>query len=254
MKRRMNMSDLSGKYAIVTGGGKGIGAAIVKRFLDDGAAGVAIFGRRLDQLQATAAECDPSGERTLCIPCDVGNRQQVKEAVAQVFEKFGRVDILVNNAGITKDRIFHKMSDEEWDAVINTNLNGTYNMCSAVYPKMREQQYGHIVNIASVSAWGNAGQANYAASKAGVMGFTRTLAKEGGPKNVIVNAILPGTIETDMLKAVPPEKYAAYTAAVPLHRLGQPSELAAVVSFLSSDDASYVTGQCITVNGGTRTS
>ncbi len=248
------MSDLSGKYAIVTGGGKGIGAAIVKRFLDDGAAGVAIFGRRLDQLQATAAECDPSGERTLCIPCDVGNRQQVKEAVAQVFEKFGRVDILVNNAGITKDRIFHKMSDEEWDAVINTNLNGTYNMCSAVYPKMREQQYGHIVNIASVSAWGNAGQANYAASKAGVMGFTRTLAKEGGPKNVIVNAILPGTIETDMLKAVPPEKYAAYTAAVPLHRLGQPSELAAVVSFLSSDDASYVTGQCITVNGGTRTS
>ena len=248
------MSDLSGKYAIVTGGGKGIGAAIVKRFLDDGAAGVAIFGRRLDQLQATAAECDPSGERTLCIPCDVGNREQVREAVAQVFEKFGRVDILVNNAGITKDRIFHKMTDEEWDAVINTNLNGPYNMCSAVYPKMREQQYGHIINIASVSAWGNAGQANYAASKAGVMGFTRTLAKEGGPKNVIVNAILPGTIETDMLKAVPPEKYAAYTAAVPLHRLGQPSELAAVVSFLASDDASYVTGQCITVNGGTRTS
>ena len=156
-------------------------------------------------------------------------------------------------SGITKDRIFHKMSDEEWDAVINTNLNGPYNMCSAVYPKMREQQYGHIVNIASVSAWGNAGQANYAASKAGLMGFTRTLAKEGGPKNVIVNAILPGTIETDMLKAVPPEKYAAYTAAVPLHRLGQPSELAAVVSFLASDDASYVTGQCITVNGGTRT-
>ncbi len=248
------MSDLSGKYAIVTGGNRGIGAAIVKRFLDDGCAGVAILGRKLEQVEAYAAEVDPSGERTICVACDVGNRQQAREAVAEVFEKFGRVDILVNNAGITKDRIFHKMSDEEWDAVINTNLNGTYNMCSAVYPKMREQQYGHIVNIASVSAWGNAGQANYAASKAGVMGFTRTLAKEGGPKNVIVNAILPGTIETDMLKAVPPEKYAAYTAAVPLHRLGQPSELAAVVSFLSSDDASYVTGQCITVNGGTRTS
>ncbi len=247
------MSDLSGKYAIVTGGNRGIGAAIVKRFLDDGCAGVAILGRKLEQVEAYAAEVDPSGERTICVACDVGNRQQAREAVAEVFEKFGRVDILVNNAGITKDRIFHKMSDEEWDAVINTNLNGTYNMCSAVYPKMREQQYGHIVNIASVSAWGNAGQANYAASKAGVMGFTRTLAKEGGPKNVIVNAILPGTIETDMLKAVPPEKYAAYTAAVPLHRLGQPSELAAVVSFLSSDDASYVTGQCITVDGGSRT-
>ena len=247
------MSDLSGKYAIVTGGNRGIGAAIVKRFLDDGCAGVAILGRKLDQVEAYAAEVDPSGERTFCVACDVGNREQAREAAAKVFEKFGRVDILVNNAGITKDRIFHKMTDEEWDAVINTNLNGPYNMCSAVYPKMREQQYGHIVNIASVSAWGNAGQANYAASKAGLMGFTRTLAKEGGPKNVIVNAILPGTIETDMLKAVPPEKYAAYTAAVPLHRLGQPSELAAVVSFLASDDASYVTGQCITVNGGTRT-
>ncbi len=247
------MSDLSGKYAIVTGGGKGIGAAIVKRFLDDGAAGVAIFGRRLDQLQATAAECDPSGERTLCIPCDVGNRQQVKEAVAQVFEKFGRVDILVNNAGITKDRIFHKMTDEEWDAVININLSGPYNMCAAVYPKMREQQYGRIVNIASVSAFGNAGQANYAASKAGVMGFTRTLAKEGGPKNVLVNAICPGSIDTDMLKAIPPEKYAHAADHIPLRRLGQPSELAAVVAFLSSDDASYVTGQCITVDGGSRT-
>ncbi len=248
------MSDLSGKYAIVTGGNRGLGAAIVKRFLDDGCAGVAILGRRLEQLQATAAEYDPSGERTLCVACDVGSREQVKEAVAQVFEKFGRVDILVNNAGIIRDRIFHKMSDEEWDAVINTNLNGPYNMCAAVYPRMREQQYGHIVNIASVSAFGNAGQANYAASKAGVMGLTRTLAKEGGPKNVIVNAILPGTIDTDMQRAVPPEIYKRLPDLIPLHRYGQPSELAAVVAFLSSDDASYLTGQCILVNGGTRTS
>ncbi len=247
------MSDLSGKYAIVTGGNRGIGAAIVKRFLDDGVAGVAIFGRRLEQVEAYAAEVDPSGERTFCVACDVGNREQAREAVAKVLEKFGRIDILVNNAGITKDRIFHKMTDEEWDAVINTNLNGPYNMCSAVYPKMREQQYGHIVNIASVSAFGNAGQANYAASKAGLMGFTRTLAKEGGPKNVIVNAICPGSIDTDMLKAIPPEKYAHAADGIPLKRLGQPSELAAVVSFLSSDDASYVTGQCILVNGGTRT-
>ena len=247
------MSDLSGKYAIVTGGNRGIGAAIVKRFLDDGVAGVAIFGRRLEQVEAYAAEVDPSGERTFCVACDVSSREQAREAVAKVLEKFGRIDILVNNAGITKDRIFHKMTDEEWDAVINTNLNGPYNMCSAVYPKMREQQYGHIVNIASVSAFGNAGQANYAASKAGLMGFTRTLAKEGGPKNVIVNAICPGSIDTDMLKAIPPEKYAHAADGIPLKRLGQPSELAAVVSFLSSDDASYVTGQCILVNGGTRT-
>lgn len=247
------MSDLSGKYAIVTGGNRGIGAAIVKRFLDDGVACVAVFGRRLDQVEAYCKEVDPSGERTFAVACDVASRESCAEACAKVFEKFGRVDILVNNAGITKDRIYHKMTDEEWDAVINTNLNGPYNMCKNVYPKMREQEYGYIVNIASVSAWGNAGQANYAASKAGVMGFTRTLAKEGGPKNIHVNAILPGSIETDMLKAIPPEKYAGIANASPLHRLGQPSEIASVVSFLSSEDASYVSGQCITVNGGTRT-
>jgi 3-oxoacyl-[acyl-carrier protein] reductase len=249
-----NYFDLSGRVAIVTGCSGGLGVQMAKALANQGAK-IVVVARRQDRIEQVAAEISAEfGVETLPVKCDITDTEGVNAMVDTVLAKFGRVDILVNNAGITKDRIFHKMSDEEWDAVINTNLNGTYNMCSAVYPKMREQQYGHIVNIASVSAWGNAGQANYAASKAGVMGFTRTLAKEGGPKNVIVNAILPGTIETDMLKAVPPEKYAAYTAAVPLHRLGQPSELAAVVSFLSSDDASYVTGQCITVNGGTRTS
>ena len=247
------MSDLSGKYAIVTGGNRGIGAAIVKRFLDDGCAGVAVFGRKYDAVKAFCEEVDPSGERAFAVACDVSVAEQCHEAVAKTLEKFGRIDILVNNAGITKDRIFHKMTIEEWNAVISTNLTSMFNTCHEVYPLMRDQQYGHIVNLASVSAWGNAGQANYAASKAGVMGFTRTLAKEGGPKNIHVNAILPGSIETDMLKAIPPEKYAGIANASPLHRLGQPSEIASVVSFLSSEDASYVSGQCITVNGGTRT-
>ncbi len=185
--------------------------------------------------------------------CDVSNADSVHQAVEKVLEKFGRIDILVNNAGITRDRIFHRMSLEEWNEVITNNLTSMFNTCHEVYPLMRAQQYGHIVNIASGSVWGNVGQANYSASKAGVVGFTSTLAKEGAPKNVICNCIAPGTIETDMLKAVPPEKYAEFCEAVPMKRIGQPSELAAVASFLASDDASYITGQCISVNGGYRT-
>ena len=247
------MSKLSGKYAIVTGGNRGIGAAIVKRFLEDDAAGVAIFCRRYDAAVAFAAEVDPFGERAFPVACDVSDAESVNEAVAKVLEKFGRIDILVNNAGITRDRIFHRMSLEEWNAVISTNLTSMFNTCHEVYPLMRAQEYGHIVNIASGSVWGNVGQANYAASKAGVVGFTSPLAKEGAPKNVVCNCIAPGTIETDMLKAVPPEKYAEFCAAVPMKRIGQPSEIASVASFLASDDASYVTGQCISVNGGYRT-
>ena len=231
----MNMSDLSGKYAIVTGGNRGIGAAIVKRFLDDGCAGVAIFGRRIDQVKAYAAEVDPSGERTLCVACDVGVPEQVHDGVQAVLEKFGRIDFLI-----------------KWNEVLNTNLTSMFNTCHEVFPLMRAQQYGHIVNLASGSVWGNIGQANYAAAKAGVLGFTRTLAKEGAGKNVIVNAIAPGVIETDMVRAVPPEKYEAWQKSMPMGRLGDPSELAAVASFLASNDASYVTGQCICVNGGTR--
>lgn len=247
------MSNLSGKYAIVTGGNRGIGAAIVKRFLDDNAAGVAIFCRKYEAGVAYAAEVDPSGERTLPVACDVSDAESVREAVAKVIDKFGRIDILVNNAGITRDRIFHKMTIEDWNAVIATNLTSMFNTCHEVYPLMRAQEYGHIVNIASGSVWGNVGQANYSAAKAGVVGFTSTLAKEGAVKNVVCNCIAPGTIETDMLKAVPPEKYTEFCNMVPMKRIGQPSELASVASFLASDDASYITGQCISVNGGVRT-
>lgn len=247
------MSTLNGKYAVVTGAGRGIGEAIVKRFLDDGVAGVAMLDYAYDVVAETAKKLDPSGERAIAVACDVSNPDQVHAAVDEVVKAFGRIDILVNNAGITRDAIFHKMVRSDWDAVLNVNLNGPYNMCREIVPMMRAQEYGRIVNISSVSANGSVGQANYAASKAGLIGFTKTLAREGGPKNIIVNAIAPGYIETDMLRAVPAERRATYTNIVPLRRLGEPSEIASIVSFLSSDDTSFMTGQCLTVSGGAQT-
>ena len=197
------MFNLEGKYAIVTGCGKGIGACIVKRFLEGGAAGVAMLEYDEELVKKTAAELDPSGERTLPIRCDVSNGEMVKEAVAKAVEKFGTVDVLVNNAGITRDAMFHKMTEAQWDSVLNVNLKSMFYTCKEVIPIMRAKNYGKIVNISSVSALGNVGQANYAASKAAIQGFTKTLAKESGPKNITVNAVAPGYIATDMLKTVP---------------------------------------------------
>lgn len=247
------MSDLTGRYAVVTGGGKGIGAAIAARFLQDGAAGVALLDYDADLARAAAERLDPEGRRTRAVACDVANPEQVRAAVSQVLEAFGRIDILVNNAGITRDSIFHKMGQDSWDAVLNVNLNGTCYLCREIVPLMREQQYGRIVNISSTSAFGNAGQANYAASKAAVIGFTKTLAREGGPKNIIANCIAPGYIDTDMFQAVPEEIIAEYMKGIPMKRLGQPEEVASVASFLASDDASFLSGQCLVVSGGAHT-
>jgi 3-oxoacyl-[acyl-carrier protein] reductase len=247
------MSDLTGKYAIVTGAGKGIGASIVKRFLKDGVAGVAVLEYDLDLGRKLAEELNQEGKKVLAIKCDVSKGDQVQTAVSQAVEQFGTIDILVNNAGITRDCMFHKMSDEAWDAVINVNLKGSYHLCKYVVPIMRTKAYGRIVNISSTSAFGNAGQTNYAASKAGLIGFTKTLAKEGGPKNIIVNCIAPGFIDTDMFQEVPEDIIADYMKMIPMRRLGQPDEIASVVSFLSSDDASFLSGQCIIVSGGATT-
>ena len=246
------MGTLEGKIAIVTGAGKGIGEAVVRRFLKEGIRGIAMFEWNEDLCRETAQQLDPSGEILLPIKCDVSNREQVRAGVAKTMERFGTVDILVNNAGITKDRIFHKMSDEEWDAVVNVNLNGTYNLCRNVVPIMREKGYGRIVNISSTSAWGNPGQANYAATKAAIQGFTATLAKELGPKGVMVNAIAPGFIDTDMYAGIPEDVKAEKLKKVPLKRLGSPDELAAVVNFFSGPDVTFVTGQCLVVSGGSR--
>lgn len=244
------MGKLSGKYAVVTGGSQGIGEAIVKRFVEDGAAGVAILGRNLDVAQNTAKSIDPTGEKVIAIRCDVSDEQQVADAVEKILEKFKTIDILVNNAGITKDSMFHKMTKEQWDTVININLYGVYHMCKYVVPVMREKNYGRIVNITSISAFGNIGQANYSATKGAIISFTNTLAMEGGPKNITANCIAPGFIRTDMYNAVPDEIIAKHIKRVPLKRLGEPSEIAGAASFMASDDASFVSGQCLVISGG----
>ena len=244
------MRNLNGKYCIVTGAGKGIGKAIVKRFLAEEAAGVAILEWDLELAEATAKELDPTGEKVLAIKCNVADSDMVKVAVDQVMAKWGRIDVLINNAGITRDRIFHKMSDDDWHSVININLNGLYNLCKFVVPVMREQESGAIVNMSSTSLLGNPGQANYSATKAAIQGFTRTMAKELGRKNVRMNCIAPAYIDTEMMRAVGEEKIAGIIRSVPLQRLGDPDEIATLTAFLCTDDSSWISGQTIFASGG----
>ena len=244
------MRNLNGKYCIVTGAGKGIGKAIAKRFLMEEAAGVAILEWDLAAAEATAKELDPTGKKAIAIKCNIADSEMVKAAIDQTLAAFGRIDVLVNNAGVTRDRIFHKMTDEEWYTVININLNGMYNMCKYVVPLMREQESGAIVNISSTSLMGNPGQANYAATKAAMQGFTRTMAKELGRKNVRMNCVAPGYIDTDMMRAVGEEKFNAAIARHPMNRMADPDEIATVTAFLCTDDSSWVTGQTLMVSGG----
>lgn len=244
------MGKLENKIAVVTGGAKGIGAAIVKRFYDDDAKTVISLDMVKEQAEAAAREVDPSGAVVYAMKCNVADEAEVAAVFAEIYEKFGKVDILVNNAGITRDAIFHKMAREQWESVLDVNLNGTFNCCKGVVAKMREQNYGKIVNISSSSAWGNAGQTNYSASKGAVLGFTRSLAKELGQKNITVNCIAPAMIDTDMTKAMPETIAEMAVMLTPLGRKGSPSEVAAVVSFLSCDDSSFITGECIQTGGG----
>lgn len=244
------MGCLHGKYAVVTGGGKGIGAAAVKRFIAEQAAGVAVWEYDLALAERTAAEI---GGNVVAIQCDVSQDDQVRKACEQTLSAFGRIDILVNNAGITRDAIFHKMTDDQWDSVINVNLNGVYHCCKYVVPAMRRQEYGKIVNLASSSAYGNAGQANYSAAKGAVISLTKTLAKELAARNITVNAVAPAMIDTDMMRGVPAGILDRYISAVPAKRLGTVDELAGAIVFLSSDDSSFVNGIVLDVNGGSHT-
>lgn len=244
------MRNLEGKYCIVTGAGKGIGKAVAKKFLEEQAAGVAILEYDLELAEATAKELDPTGEKVIAIKCNVADSDMVKEAVDQVMAKWGRIDCLINNAGITRDRIFHKMSDDDWHAVINVNLNGVYNLCKFVVPVMREQESGAIVNMSSTSLMGNPGQANYAATKAALQGFTRTMAKELGRKNIRMNCIAPGYIDTEMMRAVGEEILGRMIKGIPAQRLGQPEEIASLTAFLCTEDSSWVSGQTIFASGG----
>ena len=244
------MKNLKGKYCIVTGAGKGIGKAIAKRFLEEEAAGVAILEWNLELAEATAKELDPTGEKVIAIRCNVADSDNVKEAVEAVMAKFGRVDALINNAGVTRDKIFHKMTDDDWYTVLNINLNGVYNLCKFVVPIMREQGSGSIVNISSTSIMGNPGQANYAATKAAMVGFTRTMAKELGRKGVRMNCISPGYIDTEMMRAVGEDILNGMIRGIPAQRLGDPEEIASVAAFLCTEDSSWVSGQNIFVSGG----
>ena len=250
------MSRFAGRVAVVTGAARGIGAGTAKRFADEGAS-VAVLD--LDE-QAAAASAEALGAaKALGIACDVADAASVDSAVSRVVDELGRVDILVNNAGVTRDNLLFKMSEDDWDTVMNVHLRGSFLMSRAVQKHMVEAKYGKIVCLSSVSALGNRGQANYSAAKMGLQGFTRTLALELGPFGINVNAVAPGFIVTDMTDAtarrlgMEPEQLREGAAqAAPVRRVGYPEDIAAAVAFLCSDEASFITGQTLYVDGGAK--
>ena len=247
----MTKGALDGRVAIVTGGGRGIGLAIAALLAEDGAA-VVVSGRDADRLQRSAKELEAQGGAVLGVVADAARREDAERLVDAAKQRFGRVDILVNNAGIVRDDLLVRMKDEDWDRVMEVNLRGTFLMTRATTKLMiRRKSGGRVINIASTSgAMGNAGQANYSAAKAGLIGFTKAAARELAHWSILVNAVAPGLIETDMTAAISPEAREGLLAQVPLRRIGTPREVAEVVRFLAGDAAAYITGQVFHVNGG----
>ena len=239
--------DLTGRTALVTGSTRGIGRAIAEALAGAGAR-VAVVGRD----QAKAAEAAGAiGGGAQGFAADVGDPASIGALVEAVEKAFGQIDVLVNNAGLTRDNILFRIKDDDWDTVLDANLRGAFLAIRAASRGMIKRRWGRIVNIASiVGITGNKGQANYAASKAGLIGLTKSVAKELGSRNVLVNAVAPGFIETDMTAAMTPEARAALSGQIPLERLGSPRDIAGVVTFLASDYASYITGQTLVVDGG----
>ena len=245
------MMDFTGKTAVVTGGSRGIGRAVCEELARGGANVVLCFAGNESAARETVADCEALGAKALAVQCNVADEAQVKALMDAAVQAFGRIDILVNNAGITRDGLVMMMKESDFDAVIDTNLKGAFLCMKAVSRIMMKQRYGRIVNLSSVVGLrGNGGQVNYAASKAGVIGMTKSLAKELASRGVTVNAVAPGFIETDMTAAMPEAAKTATLAAIPMGRLGAPEDVAKAVAFLASDEAAYVTGQVLAVDGG----
>ena len=242
---------LTGKTAIVTGGSRGIGRAVALALAESGASVAIIYAGNTKAAEETKQAVEEKGVQAMAIQCDVSDEKAVADMVKAVKKEWGRVDILVNNAGITRDGLLMIMKEEDWQAVLNTNLNGAFHCTKAVSRLMMKQRSGSIINITSVvGETGNAGQANYAASKAGLIGFTKSLALEFAPRKVTCNAIAPGFISTEMSNAIPDNLKEEIVKKIPLKEQGSVEDIAALTAFLASDDARYITGQVIACDGG----
>lgn len=246
----MSCKKLEGKVALVTGGGRGIGKAIAKRLAGEGAA-VAIVDVMLETAQKTSEELKNLGVNSAAYKADVSSFEEAENTVKSVVKDLGSLDILINNAGITKDTLLLRMKEEDWDKVIDINLKGVFNFTKAAIRPLMKSKNGKIVNLASVvGRMGNAGQANYSASKAGIIGFTKTVAKEFAAKNIIANAVAPGYIATEMTGQISDSASEAFISAIPAKRAGKPEDVAGAVYFLCSPDSDYVNGQVINIDGG----
>lgn len=239
------------KTAIITGASKGIGAVIAKKLNELNYNLVLNYRSSTNAMEELINNFTNKETKNIIVKCDISNYEDAKRLVDEAYNNFGTVDVLINNAGITKDNILPLMTEEEFDLVIDTNLKGTFNCCKHIARRMIKQKQGRIINISSVVGLaGNAGQVNYSASKAGVIGITKSMARELGKKNILVNAVAPGFIKTEMTDKIPEDLKAEMMKNIPLQRLGEPSDIADCVEFLISDKASYITGQVLSVNGG----
>lgn len=245
------MLMLEGKVALITGASRGIGRAIALKYAEAGANIIVNYSGNEAKAQETVAEIEKLGREAIMIRANVGNTEEAENMVKEALERFGKIDILVNNAGITRDNLLMRMKESEWDEVINVNLKGVFNMTKALTRPMMKQRSGSIINITSVvGVLGNAGQANYVAAKAGVIGLTKTTARELASRNIKVNAIAPGFVNTDMTDVLPEDVKSGILAQIPFNRLGSADEISSVALFLASDASSYMTGQTLHVDGG----